>query len=232
MQRMSHRLTKREQHGLDMLRSRAKLNRALAGTCLYAEASAVDAYVDVFEEVLMLSDYTMHNDDFDSWLFSVSLDEGLVSPLWFVAVNCRDSRIRNRALNLMKKLPARGGIWYLEAMTQISQACIRYEESFCGKQSPLCEDIPEWQRVHSSGLGSWDIQSPTTTVTALLRTRPNGMDGEWCDIQAPIELCVLPSASSGEPDSLTFNIAGRRWTQGTQMMSSLRIRQVRPCLTE
>lgn len=153
---MSNRLTKREQHGLDMLRSRTKLNTILAATCVYSEASACDAYLNVFEEVLMLCDYTMHNDDFDSWLFSVSLDEGLVSPLWFVASNCRDSRIRHRALALMKKLPAREGIWYLEVMTQIAQACVRYEEAECEKENPLCEDIPEWRRVHSSGLGGWD----------------------------------------------------------------------------
>lgn len=108
---MRERLTKREQHGMDMLRSRSKLDRILAGTCVYAEASVNDAYLEAFEEVLMLCEYTMHNDDFDNWLFSVSLDEGLVSPLWFVASVCRDSRIRHRALALLRKLPAKEGIW-------------------------------------------------------------------------------------------------------------------------
>lgn len=108
---MSDRLTKREQHGMDMLRSRAKLDRILAGTCVYAEASVTDAYLEVFEQILLLCEYTMLYDEFDNWLFSVSLDEGLVSPLWFVASNCRDSRIRHRALTLMRKLPAKEGIW-------------------------------------------------------------------------------------------------------------------------
>lgn len=190
MQNMSNRLTKREQHGLDMLRSRTKLDRILSGTCLYAEASAFDAYLHVFEEVLLLCEYTMHNADFGNWLFSVSLDEGLVSPLWFVAHNCRDSKMRHRALGLLKKLPAEEGIWYLGVMTQITQACVRYEEALCEKENPLCEDIPEWRRVHSSGLGGWDVSTPKTAMTAHLRTRPNGMDGEWCDIEEPIELFV------------------------------------------
>lgn len=80
---------------------------------------------------------------------------------------------------------------YLEVMTQIAETCVKYEEALCEKEYPLCEDIPEWRRIHSSGLGGWDVSSDKTTVTAHLRTRPNGMDGEWSDIQEPIDLSVL-----------------------------------------
>lgn len=85
-------------------------------------------------------------------------------------------------------------------MTQIAETCVKYEEALCEKEYPLCEDIPEWRRIHSSGLGGWDVSSPKTTVTAHLRTRPNGMDGEWCDVQAPIDFW----ANLNEKDTSDF----------------------------
>lgn len=89
---------------------------------------------------------------------------------------------------------------YLEVMTQIAETCVKYEEALCEKENPLCEDIPEWRRIHSSGLGGWDVSAPKTTVTAHLRTRPNGMDGEWCDIQQPIDFW----ANMNEKDTSDF----------------------------
>lgn len=189
-QKWTDRLMIRDQRGLDMLRTRVKIDRIIAATCLYSEASAFDIYLNVFQEVLIICGYTMHNDEFDDWLFSVSLDEGLVSRLWFVTSNYRDSSIRHRGLTLMKRLPSSEGIWYIEAMTQIARACVKYEKALCEKKSPLCEDVPERRRDHSSGLSGWDVTSRKTLVMANLRTRPNGMDGEWCDVQRSIELFV------------------------------------------
>lgn len=44
---------------------------------------------------------------------------------------------------------------YLEVMTQIAETCVKYEEALSEKEYPLCEDIPEWRRIHSSGLGKY-----------------------------------------------------------------------------
>ena len=188
MQSTSNRSTNRKQHGLNVLRSRAKIDRVLVATCLYAEASAFDPYLEVFEEVLLLCEYSMRNIDFKDWLFSVTLDEGLVNPLWILAQDCRDSKVRRRALALMQQLPAGEGIWYLQVMSEIARACVNYEEKFCEKENPRCEDIPEWRRVHSTGLGSWDVSSSKVAVMAHLRTRPNGMDGDWHDAKEAIDV--------------------------------------------
>lgn len=188
MNRPNIRLAAREQHGLNMLRCRAKVDRVLSACCLYTEASIYDRYMDDFEDVLAICKYTLTSDDVDQRLFTVSLDEGLLYPLWFVATHCRDSRLRHSALNMLQKLPTGRNVWHVEAMTRSAELCVQYEEAGCDKECPRCEDIPEWKRIYSAGLDGLEVSSANKRVTAYLRTRPNGMDGEWMDVQHTIEM--------------------------------------------
>ncbi|TKA81458.1 hypothetical protein B0A55_02922 [Friedmanniomyces simplex] len=187
MHRPGLKLSTREQHGLAVLRSRAKCNRIVAACCIYAEATMYDAYLPEFEEILSICAYIMGSDKADRRLFSVSLDEGLLHPLHFVATHCRDSRIRRSALAHLQRLPKTAGIWHVESMTRTAEMCVDFEETWCGQPSPVCQDIPEWGRIHTSGFHGWDLQGVRPTVTALFKLRPNGMDGEWMSISKEIE---------------------------------------------
>ena len=187
MQKPNVRLTSREHNGLGMLRTRVKIDRILSATCLYSEATMFDAYLEQFEQVLTICRSIEESDDADRRLFVVSLDEGLLHPLFFTATHCRDSRVRHQALRLLKRLPAKAGVWHFEAMMRTAQVCIEFEEAYCQKESPRCVDIPEWRRVHSAGFDSMDVSSPKRKVTAHLRVRPNGMDGEWAEVEELIE---------------------------------------------
>lgn len=187
MHKPSVKLSVREQHGLGMLRSRVKLNLILSATCLYSEATIYDAFLTEFEEILTICTYIMDSDNADRRLFSVSLDEGLLQPLFVIATNCRDSRLRHKALAQLRKLPAKEGIWHVEAMTRTAALCIKFEESGCETASPRCEDIPEWRRIHSAGFDGWEVHAPQWKVDTYLRIRPNGMDGEWSDFTEKLE---------------------------------------------
>ena len=189
MHKPTVKLTFREQHGLGMLRSRAKINRIVCAGCLYSEATIYDRFFTEFEEILTICTYIMDSDNADRRLFSVSLDEGLLHPLFFIATHCRDSRTRHKALVQLKKLPTKQGIWHVEAMTRTAEVCINYEEALLDKPAgtALCSDIPEWRRIHSAGFDGWDKTDPKTSVRAHMRVRPNGMDGEWHDLQELIE---------------------------------------------
>lgn len=201
MHKPTVRLSIREQHGLGMLRSRVKINRIQAATCLYSESTRLDAFISEFDDILTICLYIMGSDNADKRLFSVSLDEGLVQPLFFVATHCRDGRIRHQALSQLEKLPARDGIWHVETTMRTSQALVRFEEGLCDKDVVLCEDIPEWRRVCTIGFEGWGREDAhQRTVTLTLRTRPNGMDGEWMDFEE-----VLPWSVSG--DSFRENFA-------------------------
>jgi len=184
MHKPTVRMTIREQHGLGMLRSRVKINRIISATCLYCEASMYDVFMQEFEEILTICMFITNSDNADRRLFSVSLDEGLLHPLSFVATLCRDSTIRHQALTQLKRLPAGKGIWHVEAMTRTAEMCVKFEERWCETDAPTCHDIPEWRRVYSAGFKGWEtgnitFDSPCATV--VMRLRPNGMDGEWMD---------------------------------------------------
>ncbi|KAK1816105.1 hypothetical protein LTR12_009527 [Friedmanniomyces endolithicus] len=177
----------REQHGLAVLRSRAKVNRIVAACSIYAETSIYDAYLTEFDEILNICTYVMGSDNADRRLFSVSLDEGLLSPLHFVALHCRDSRIRRSALAHLQRLPTKAGIWHVEAITRTTQMCVDFEEKWSGKPSPQCQDIPEWRRLHMAVFDGWVLQRVQPAVKARYRLRPNGMDGEWMEIEKKLE---------------------------------------------
>ena len=184
------RLTAQELNGLNMLRCRVKVDRILSACCLYTEASMFDAFLDQFEEILAICIYVLKSDDAESRLLTVSLDEGLLFPLWFTAAHCRDSHMRRTALRMLKQLPSGRNIWHVEAMTRSAEKCIDFEEASCGKESPKCEDVPEWRRIHSAGLDGLEVSTAKPKVTVYMRTRPNGMDGEWVEYHDSIYWCV------------------------------------------
>lgn len=192
MHKPTVKLSIREQHGLGMLRSRVKINRILSATCLYTEASVFDQYIQQFEDILTIVLYIVGSDNADKRLFSVSLDEGLIHPLFFIATHCRDGRIRHQALEQLRRLPVRDGIWHAETNARTAEICINFEEEFCGKEVAQCSDIPEWRRIHSAGFDGWNDEGPRDQVTVNLRTRPNGMDGEWVEFTKTIDWSVSP----------------------------------------
>lgn len=188
MQKSSVKLTFREHHGLSMLRVLAIEDRIIAAGCLYSEASFYDRFLPEFEQIVSICRFVLDAEDPASRLMSVAVDDGLLRPLWFVVTHCRDSRIRRNGLALLKQLPASSSAWHVDAMTKTAELCMTIEETGCTKEYPQCEDIPEWRRIHGSGFDAWILAAPSRSkVVARLRSRPNGMDGEWVDLEVPLE---------------------------------------------
>ncbi|KAK4560437.1 hypothetical protein LTR86_005633 [Recurvomyces mirabilis] len=187
MHKPTLRLSTKEQHGLGVLRVRVKFNKILSACSVYAECTMYDAYQDDFDDMLSICTYIMSSDEAEKRLISVSLDEGLVHPLFFVATHCRDHHIRHRALTALRRLTRPRTIWHAEAMYRTAQLCIEMEENLCGKTSPSYDDIPEWQRIHSSGFEGWQLSKVEPNVTAHFRFRPNGPDGEWMSVTKRID---------------------------------------------
>ncbi|OQO12234.1 hypothetical protein B0A48_02875 [Cryoendolithus antarcticus] len=189
-QRPALRLTIREQNGLSMLRARAKVDGILSAAALYSESTVFDRYLEVFEEIYVICKYVLDSEPTDRRLFAASLDDGLLYPLYFTVVCCRDSRLRHAALAAMKKLPSRDGIWHVEALSGLAESVVAYEEEGINIKTPLCSDIPEWRRVLGTAfdaLGNVAPHNRTTCINGHFRTRPNGMDGEWVETKRTIE---------------------------------------------
>lgn len=193
-------LIARERHGLEVLRMRVKINMIMSATCLYTEETMFDAFLQDFEDILTTCTEIMASVDADRRLFSVSLDEGLLHPLFFTATQCRDSRIRHQAITQLKNLPSvegtPKGIWHIEAMTREAEILIRLEEAECGEEVPCCSDIPEWRRVHRAGVDGWGLhpsKSKRQSASTTMGTRPNGMDGEWAEFSEDLGWSIIPA---------------------------------------
>ena len=167
----------REKSALGVLEVQAKLNRIRVAACLYSEESIYDAFEEDFDYILSVCTSAIATKDADRRIASVLPDEGLIYPLQFVAIHCRDGSIRRQALEQLKKRLAIDYAWHTEALTSMAQMCIGIEESFCEKV-PKSHDIPEWRRIHSSGFQIPE-HSLTHQVKIRFTLRLNGMDGEW-----------------------------------------------------
>ncbi|KAF2717579.1 hypothetical protein K431DRAFT_276674 [Polychaeton citri CBS 116435] len=181
-------LSFREQYGLNMLRTRVKLNKIQAGTCLFAEGTLYDSYLDDFDEMLTLCNFMMNSDPAHHKIHSVSLDEGLLHPLYYIATHCRDGRMRWKALSLLKCLPKGAGVWHYRSMTAAAQVVVEFEEALTNKPqgTALCEDIPEWRRVHFSNFDGYYLASRRRQVMLHYKTLSNGIDGEWTDMRQEV----------------------------------------------
>ena len=173
-------ITPPERCGLDILSGRVKTMRTMVATCLYSEETAYDAHFDDFCQIYSICEGVVASGNAGHCLWSVSLDEGLLHPLYCIATSCRDGLLRHKALTQLQELPGAEGIWHVQAITYLAMRCVEFEERFCGQDLPRCDDIPEWKRIHSAGFRSLG-HSLLPRITAFIRTRPNGMDGEWQD---------------------------------------------------
>lgn len=188
MRKSNAKLTFREHHGLNMLRVLAMENRIIAAASVYREASFHDRYLPEMKQMLSICQFVMDAEDPSNRLLSASLDDGMLRPLSFIVMQCRDSRTRRSALSLLKQLPEGQVAWHVDAITQAVERCVELEERDCEKEDPRCEDIPEWRRVHSFEFDSWILASrKRSKVVATIKLRPNGMDGEWVELHEEIE---------------------------------------------
>ena len=188
MQKSPAKFTFREHHGLSMLRVLAMENRILAAASLYREASFHDRYLPEMEQMLSICRYVMDAEDPSNRLLSASLDDGMFRPLSFVVMHCRDSRTRHSALALLKRLSEGQMSWHVDAITKVVEKIILLEEKDCEMESPRCEDIAEWKRVHSFEFDAWILaKQKRSKVVVTLELRPNGMDGEWAYVYEDIE---------------------------------------------
>lgn len=195
-EKRGEKLTLREQHGLNVFQARAKILRIFAATCLYAEATMLDDYLDDFKEILSICTSLMSDPHADRRLFVLHVDEGLMHPLYVVATYCRDSRIRHAAFDLLRELPAGNGlrIWHANVVFRTARAIIQFEEA--GNETLRCEDVPEWRRVHDASFNNWDQASWHSTIGGPLRVRPNGTDGEWMDLRELMEFNELSESQT------------------------------------
>ena len=74
-------------------------------------------------------------------------------------------------------------------VTAAAEVVVQYEQEFVDKppRAVLCEDIPEWRRVHTESFDGYYLASQRRNVMLHFKTRANGTDGEWNDFRQEVK---------------------------------------------
>ncbi|MCJ1338036.1 hypothetical protein MMC09_003320 [Bachmanniomyces sp. S44760] len=122
--------------------------------CALQDETAYDAFTTDFEHLvswsksLQLEETTLTVDDPNQ---SFSIETGIIQPLYWTAVKCRDPKIRRAALAILLGSKWREGGWTSDLVGAMGRGVMELEEAGRGPIS-CCNDIPEVQRIHAAGL--------------------------------------------------------------------------------
>ncbi|RLL98839.1 hypothetical protein CFD26_107224 [Aspergillus turcosus] len=145
-----------------------------ASTSLYAEETLYDQFLYAFKRILLLarSSNACHESAAATSLVGVPMKMGVIYPLYFVATRCRDSAVRQEAIDLLSSAPYPDVVWEAPVLASVARRAKEIEELGLDCNQP----IPEFRRLHSLG---WAIDYESRQVRVEFHRRSNGMDGEW-----------------------------------------------------
>ncbi|KAL4756676.1 Zn(II)2Cys6 transcription factor domain-containing protein [Aspergillus foveolatus] len=148
----------------------------MASTCLYAEETLYDQFLAQFRRIIDLAKACTEHFETAfctrSSSIGVPVSMGVIYPLYFVATKCRDSRVRQEAIEVLSSIPYPDGVWEGRILEVIAQRAKVVEELGLNAD----QLVPEFKRIHVLGLA---VHPESRKVCVEFRRRPNGMDGEW-----------------------------------------------------
>jgi hypothetical protein len=107
-----------------------------------------DTYNDHFEQIISLAGSLLTASDGPDPASSkpaFSLDFGIIPPLFYTAVSCRDPSIRRRAVSLLSS-PRHEGAWSAVDAARVGSIAIEAEEEGLG-EIRSSRDVPESSRL-------------------------------------------------------------------------------------
>ena len=119
------------------------------------EQCAFDTYNSHFDQMVSLSSAFVHSTegpDPTSATPAFSIDLGIIAPLYYTAVSCRDPTIRRRAVSALSS-PRHEGAWSAVDAARVGFLAIQIEEDGLGEVRSS-SDVPESSRlseIHTAG---------------------------------------------------------------------------------
>jgi hypothetical protein len=165
------------------------LNRALV-----PEESAADADMALYEQAVRLAESLQISDQKTPTTSSKAtlppstflFDMEIVSPLYLVAIKCRDPSIRRRAIAVLRHTVRREGLWDSVKAAAIAERVMQIEE----KGLPTLDGsvLPaEGARVANCQIDSGPGLNPSGHKVTFF-TMPEGIRGKWCTWDEWVEL--------------------------------------------
>lgn len=119
-------------------------------TSLDQEETVHNKYIRQYEEIVDLAEEILKDGGNVPRVFTFEM--GLIPPLYWTALKCRDAGIRSRAFNLLRRAPAREGLWNREEALRVVARVIALEttESHVvgrGKvfeNAKVCDALTKW----------------------------------------------------------------------------------------
>ncbi|KAH8679526.1 hypothetical protein BGZ60DRAFT_400184 [Tricladium varicosporioides] len=140
-----------------------------------------DEHLQRYEEVVSLGEKLLQKDSGSTATSPeryFCFDIGIISPLFWTAFKCRESRVRRRAVELLRSITHREGPWSGINAASIAEFVIDIEEDSLGKDVHQ-SDVTESARVHLVKTTA-DIERGRMRLTAFMRR--NVDDCSWYTI--------------------------------------------------
>ena len=108
-----------------------------------------DDFSDEFKAIMLLGaeivDTEKKSKDVRKAKFN--LDTGVIFPLYFVAVKCRDFGLRWKAIALMRESERQEGVWNSVLTAKVAERLVTVEEESLKGRRPEADGVPREKRV-------------------------------------------------------------------------------------
>ncbi|KAK4541862.1 hypothetical protein LTR36_007394 [Oleoguttula mirabilis] len=122
-----------------------------------------DTHTALFERILLLAERLILIGQSEGY-FRLSLDSGIIVPLFLVAMKCRDVGLRGRAIMLLRNAPEQEGMWHRDNVLAVALWKLREEEGSESSEGVLHSPIPEGDRVHSERATTATVHGKQVTL--------------------------------------------------------------------
>jgi hypothetical protein len=129
-----------------------------------------------FEQVLTLAEHLIHNSQ--NMRPIIFFDMGVMAPLYYVILKCRNLALRRKALSLLEMSPYQEGMWHRPDVIQYAEWKVGIEERGRGQLTET-EALPEEARIWNERMKAVVIDGhPRTVVCFQWRTNNHIEYGE------------------------------------------------------
>ncbi|KAH8588198.1 hypothetical protein B0O99DRAFT_555468 [Bisporella sp. PMI_857] len=126
-----------------------------------------DQYDSSFSRVISLAQQLINNNS-QNMSLTILFDMGVMLPLFYVVMKCRNLALRQKALSLLKLAPCREGMWYRQDVIEYAEWKISTEERGRGQLSED-EALPEEARIWNEHMREVVIDGRPRAVVSFQR---------------------------------------------------------------
>lgn len=131
-----------------------------------------------------------------------TLDMGIVSPVYFVALKCRHPSMRRRAVHTLRDCGIQEGAWNSRTMAALAESIMFVEER--GLDSPQkAADVPEMNRLYRAW---YDLTEAETRL--YCKRRCFELEGRWIEYVAGLGPDSTQAARSSNGREAKLGLGG------------------------